>query len=194
MSYDPSTSTLNCTTFSGTANIANNVALTSDNSGTTCFIPFSKTASATSNQLFIDSLTVPLTYNPSNGFITCFGIVADVVLPATDNAISSFGSGMLTLSAANYTFRNFNWVLSGTTNSMTGLSVGGSRVNGVYNVGIYNGGTGNLTIGVALGVNIRKIYTTPITVPTLGYAIMEIKVLTINSITITCVDVNILNI
>ena len=70
LSYDPSTSTLNCTTFSGTANIANNVALTSDDTNTTCFIPFSKTTSATSNQLFIDNVTSPLTYNPSNGAIT----------------------------------------------------------------------------------------------------------------------------
>ena len=77
---------------------------------------------------------------------------------------------------------------------MTGLSVGGNRVNGVYNVGIYNGGSGNLTIGVALGVNIRTIYATPITVPTLGYALMTINVLSINSITMSCVDVNILNI
>ena len=40
LSYDPSTSTLNCTNLSGTANIANNVALTPANDNVTCFIPF----------------------------------------------------------------------------------------------------------------------------------------------------------
>ncbi len=70
MSYDPSTSTLNCTTFSGTANIANNVALPPANDNLTCFIPFSKTTSATSNQLFIDNVTGTLTYNPSFGTLT----------------------------------------------------------------------------------------------------------------------------
>ncbi len=64
----------------------------------------------------------------------------------------------------------------------------------VYNVGIYNGGSGNLTITAGLGPNVRTICAMPFTVPTLGYALMEIKVLLINSITIFCVDVKILNI
>lgn len=195
LSYDPSTSTLNCITFSGTANIANNVALTPANDNVTCYIPFSKTTSATSNQLFIDNTTTTLTYNPSFGTLSSTIMAcSDIQLYNGSYAITSFSSGTLTINASNCTFRNFNWVLSGTTNSLTGLSITLPRINGVYNVGIYNGGSGNLTIGVALGVNIRTIYATPITVPTLGYALMTINVLSINSITMSCVDVNILNI
>ena len=149
--------------------------------------------------MFIDNVTTALSYNPSNSAITCGSVICtlattDLQLPVAANAITSLSNGTLTLTASNLTFRNFIWVLSGATNSMTRLSITSPRINGVYNVRIYNGGSGNLTIGVALGVNIRTIYATPITVPILGYALMEIKVLVINSITIYCVDVNILNI
>ena len=102
---------------------------------------------------------------------------------------------MLTIDGNSVSFRNYNWVLSGTTNSLTGITFTSTRVNSVYNVGIYNVGSGNLTIGVALGPNIRTTYTIPgFTVPTLGYSLMTITILSINSINMFCVDVKILNI
>jgi len=46
------------------------VALTSDDTSGDWFIPFSKTTSTTSNPLFIDDTTTPLTYNPSTGTLS----------------------------------------------------------------------------------------------------------------------------
>ena len=55
---------------STTSTTATNVALTSDDTNTTCYIPFSKTTSPTSNALFIDNTTTALTYNPANNEIS----------------------------------------------------------------------------------------------------------------------------
>ena len=187
------TNTLNQSNWTGTANVANNIALTSDDTNTTCYIPFSKTTSATSNQLFIDNITSPLSYNPNSGRLISSIFQGRIILPTAQNT-ATFATSTLTINGTTYTFQNSSINITGTTNTISSLSLFGTNVGGVYNVGIYNGGSGNLTIGVALGLNIRTIYATPITVPTLGYALMEIKVLVINSITIHCVDVNILNI
>jgi hypothetical protein len=51
----------------GNADSATEIALTSDNTSGTYFIPFSKTTSPTSNALYIDNTTGPLTYNPLSG-------------------------------------------------------------------------------------------------------------------------------
>lgn len=52
----------------GNSSSATQVALTSDNTNGTYFIPFSKTASTTSNSLYIDNnISGNLTYNPSTG-------------------------------------------------------------------------------------------------------------------------------
>ena len=47
------------------SNGVNRVLITSDNSNTTCFIPFSKSATTGNKELFQDDTTTPLTYNPS---------------------------------------------------------------------------------------------------------------------------------
>ncbi len=60
MIYNPSTSTLDCTNFSGTATTANNIALTSDNTSGTYYIPFSKTTANASTALFVDDTTTAL--------------------------------------------------------------------------------------------------------------------------------------
>ena len=51
----------------GNAGSATTVALTSDDSAGDWLIPFSKTASATSNVLYVDDTTTPLTYNANLG-------------------------------------------------------------------------------------------------------------------------------
>jgi hypothetical protein len=65
---------ITATTFNGdlngNANSATAVALTSDNTSTTCYIPFSKTTSPTSNTLFIDDITTLLRYKPDTGEVS----------------------------------------------------------------------------------------------------------------------------
>ena len=57
-------------TTATTSTTTNNIALTSDNTAGTYYIPFSKTTSTTSNTLFIDNTTTPLTYNPNTSTLT----------------------------------------------------------------------------------------------------------------------------
>jgi hypothetical protein len=75
LTYDPSTSTLNGTTFSGNATTAttatnsNKIMVTSDNSPGTYYIPFSK-GNSEYQILYVDSETKPLTYNPDTSTLT----------------------------------------------------------------------------------------------------------------------------
>ena len=69
LTYNPFTHSLTATTFAGNASSASAVALTSDNTSGSYFIPFSKTVTSTS-PLFVDNATIPLTYNPSTNTIT----------------------------------------------------------------------------------------------------------------------------
>ena len=89
-------------------------------------------------------------------------------------------------------FRNFNWVVTGTTNSFTSLIVTNPRTNALYYIGILNNGTGDLTINTGLGLNIRTVYSSAIVIPTGRYAMMIINVLSINSVQQFIVDVNLL--
>lgn len=90
---NPSTDTITATTFSGdlsgnattatTATNATNIALTSDNTSGTYYIPFSKTISATSNALYVDNTTGPLSYNPSTSLLACSGFSGVTVSAST---------------------------------------------------------------------------------------------------------------
>jgi hypothetical protein len=171
--------------------------LTNANDNVTCFIPFSKTTSATSNQLFIDNVTSPLTYNPNTGSINCNNVTCttiscattttDVRLPVTVNAIS-FNGNILTINGSDLSIRKFNWVLGGTSNIMIGLVINGHRINADYTIGILNNGTDTLTINKVLGGNNRTRFTSDVIVPIGGYAVINIQVLSINSATMTIVD------
>ena len=70
LTYNPFTHVITATTFAGNASSASAVALTSDNTNGSYFIPFSKTVNSTS-PLFVDNATIPLTYNPSSNTLTC---------------------------------------------------------------------------------------------------------------------------
>ena len=60
-----------CPSFLGNATSATNVALTiGDDTSAPYYIPFSKTTDTTSNKLYIDNTTTPLTYNPNTSTIT----------------------------------------------------------------------------------------------------------------------------
>ena len=71
----------------GNAGSASTVALTSDNTAGDWLIPFSKTASATSNVLYIDDITTPLTYNANLGRISASAYtVGDKIQTAGTNS------------------------------------------------------------------------------------------------------------
>ena len=199
LTYNPSTGTITATTFSGalsgnatTATTASNITLTSDNTSGTYYIPFSKTIGLSSNQLFLDDAIGALTYNPSLGVLTATNFTGDVAFSNGATGIGSFTSGILTLVGSNLSFRNFNFVVTGTTNLLTGLVFTSFRINGLYNVGILNNGTGDFTINnTGLGANIRTTYSTLI-IPTGRYGMMTINVLLINSVTQYIINVQLL--
>lgn len=87
LTYNPSTSSLTATTFTGalvgnassatsatTATTATNITTVSDNTSGTYYIPFSKTTAQTSTALYLDDTTTALTYNPSTATISTSNI------------------------------------------------------------------------------------------------------------------------
>jgi hypothetical protein len=74
LSYNPNTSTLTTTNFSGTATNSSNILITSDNTNGTYYLPFTKTTGTGNKALFIDDTTTPLTYNPSTGLLQTYGL------------------------------------------------------------------------------------------------------------------------
>ncbi len=83
--YNADTNTLSANTSgsSGTATTAANIALTSDDTSGTYFIPFSKTTSPTSNALYIDNVTTPLSYNPDTSTLTATNFSGNAITATT---------------------------------------------------------------------------------------------------------------
>jgi len=88
----------NKTYVDSVAGAAITVALTGDNAGGSYYIPYSKTTSATSNVLYIDNTTTPLTYIPSTSTLT----VSSYNIRATSTPSTISGSGL------NVTYKNNN--------------------------------------------------------------------------------------
>ena len=192
LTYNPLSSTLTSTIFSGSATTAG----VSDTNINATYYPVFVSAAGNSQTLRCDIATGPFAYNPSTGNMTIGGtLTSSVIAPdntqfgTTTSAISSFSSNTLTLAMGSYTFRNFGWVVTGTTNSMNTLSIGGTRINGVYNVCIVNSGSGSLTINnTGLGTNTLCQYTAPVVVLSNNLAVMTITILSVNTITRIIVD------
>jgi len=279
LSYVPSTGNLSATTFTGalsgnattatTATNSNNSLIVSDNSSTTCYIPFTKSTASTGTNLplYQDDTTGPLSYTPSTSTLSCsygqFGsgiintsslacnssggltitggnsgglilnsgantlqlqqngttiatiqstglavsqinangfnifngtfspfqiasssgistftniITTGLVLPTSINT-ATFSTNTLTIAGSTgSTFRNYQIGFTGTTNTISTLSLSSFPVNAEYYVTIYNGGSGTLTINATgLGTGIKTTYASNITVLTGGYAIMKIN-------------------
>ena len=64
-----------------------------------------------------------------------------------------------------------------------------TQVNGEYRLGIYNGGTGNVTFNTGLGTNIRTTYSSGVNISPATYGVLQINVLTINALTVYVVSV-----
>jgi hypothetical protein len=185
LTYNPSTSTLTCSTFSGTATNASNLVIASDNTSGSYYIPFSKTSAGT-NPLYVDDFTSPLTYNPSTGLMSALYFSGDEILPTSQNT-ATFAGTTLTMSGASngsiVTTRNSSVVITGTSNTIANLTITNTLVNGTYKIGILNSGTNNLTINTGLGTNIKTVYSGNFNVSSGRWAQMTIDVIIINAVT-----------
>jgi len=193
LTYNPLASTLTALVFSGSATTS---AITNTNDATT-YYPVFVSASGDAQTLRADITTGPFSYAPSSGNLTVSGIVSCATISATlirgdttTAAITSFTAGTLTLAMGDASiFKNFSWVVTGTTNTMSGLVISGTRVNGVYNVMIINNGSGNLTINTGLsGGTYYLKYTSAVVVPAGTLAVITINILSVNTITRVVVD------
>jgi len=84
---NPFTGNVAATTFTGAltgnSSSASAIAVTSDNTSGTYYIPFSKTIDPLANTLYIDNVIGPLTYNPNNSTLTA-AIFSGVATTATN--------------------------------------------------------------------------------------------------------------
>ena len=188
LTYNPNSSTLTAAIFSGVATTATNVTTTDNNTITTYYIPFCSGVSS-STGLFVDSLSGPLTYNPSASILTA-GIFGGDLQANTTTQAATFAAGVLTISAGTYTYRNFTYNFTGTTNAISSLSITTPRNNGVYYVALQNNGSLALTIQTGLGTNIKTTYPSVISVAPAGSALMTINIITLNAIQTTIVGVS----
>lgn len=189
LTYNPSTGVLTCSSFAGTSNAALSINTVSDNTSGTYYIPFSKTTATTTTFLYLDDSSGALSYNPNLSALTCGSFVGDLQYSATANSISSFTTNILTISCGTFSLRNFNWTLTGTTNNLVGITTTGTRNNGVYTIGVLNSGSGAFTINpTLLGANIKTKYTSVVTVPAGGFAVITMQILTIGGTVYQVVD------
>ena len=195
LSCNPSLGLISCTALTGIASSAltSGAILTlSDNTAGTYYIPFSKTTANLSSVLYVDDTTGPLSYNPSTSSLSCLLLNGQLIQPTTQNT-ATYASPTLSINGSAYSYRNSNIIISGTSNTISALTLTGMIVGGEYNVGIYNAGSGNITINTGLGTNIKTIYSSGVNISSLSYALMIINVLSINALTIYIVLVILLS-
>ena len=75
------------------------------------------------------------------------------------------------------TFRSNTVIITGASNILLTFSLVNPLNNATYYVAIQNNGTSSLTINTGLGTNIKTTYSSAITVPTAGSALMTINIL-----------------
>lgn len=185
------TNTLTATTWSGTSS---KLALTSDNTAGTYFIPFAKTLSSTAT-LFIDDITGPLTYNPSTAVMSVGFFSGAVILPTTQN-VATFSAGVLSISGASngqtFSFCSSSITFTGMANTVSSLTLTNMIVGGRYRCAIFNNGGSNLTLNTGLGTNIKTAYSGSFNIPTGRYGYIFIDVMTSNALTIYIITATLL--
>jgi hypothetical protein len=147
LTYNPSTSTLTATNFSGLATNATNINCTSDNTNGSYFLTFTKSAGTGLKQLFIDDSTTVLTYNPSTNIIsaTCsvsqLTAAAVVVQTSANQTHYVFFGGL----AGNSNIRaHTNLLFNPGTNTLTSNIVTATES---VNTPVVQNSSGNLTLG-----------------------------------------------
>ena len=160
MTYNPSTSTLtvsNINTIVSSTATAIGVNLTTDDTNTTCYIPFTKTITATNNPLYIDNVTGPLYYNPSTGALNCTSLVTSAITFSPTSSVLLY---------------------SAITTASVGIA-SAAQTTGSINIGSTTATTGVLNIRCPIVLS-RQILTTnsatypPNAVTHLGYTIQTL--------------------
>lgn len=189
--YNPSTKVLTAPTFSGAlsgnASSSTLIDTTSDNTSGTYYIPFTKTSAGTGKTLYVDDTSGPLSYNALTSVLSSNAYTGDVILPSTQN-VATFTAGTLSINgggvALTTSFKNSSITFTGSSNTVSALTLTNMIVGGRYYCGIFNNGSGNLTIGNNLGTNIKTTNPGNVNISTGRYGMLDIRVLTINSLTI----------
>jgi hypothetical protein len=136
------------------------------------------------NPPVIDSLSNIMTL--SNVGLMQFGLESAGIQNRTTTTSLSSGNP-LTLTGGTLSFKNYNVTYTGTTNTISSYSFTSVPLNAVHTISIYNAGTGNLTFnGATAGSGATRVggsaTVNSFVVPTLRYAICELKYTTVNSI------------
>ena len=192
LSVNPSLGIITCNALNGVASSAltsGAIATITDNTNGTYYIPFSKTAANLSSILYVDDTTGPLTYNPSTASLSCLLLNGRLIQPTTQNT-ATYTSPTLSINGSSTSYQNSNINFTGSSNTISALTLTGMIVGGEYYIGLYNGGSGNLTINTGLGTNIKTIHSSNVSISSGSYGLMKINVLTINALTIYIVQVN----
>ena len=181
--YNANTNTISANT-SGTAAVASNIALTSDDTAGTYWIPFSKTTSATSNALYIDNVITPLSYNPSTSTLTATNFAglasqSTTIAVAVDNTATTYyptftstGAGQKAL-LFDTTTTPLSYVPS--TSTLTATNYTGSRYNLTTTI------TSNLSASTAnvvltnpnIGASFDYLFTPTVGVPFTMFSLSE---------------------
>ena len=105
--------------------------------------------------------------------------IEGILLNTQTNGTATLSSNNLTIAGLSTTsFRTYTLSVTGTVNSISTLTITGMALNAVYEVTIYNGGSGNLTIPNSI-TGAKTIFSaSSIIVPNSGYALLTIKYLT----------------
>jgi len=114
--YNPNTSTLNASIFSGSSN---SVAITDDNSATIYYPTFVSGSGAQS--LRADITGSPLQYEPSPGRMTVSSLRCDFYGPSSSVSMMSFGTGLTTGSITFTSNQTSGSINIGSTTCTTGL-------------------------------------------------------------------------
>ena len=109
--------------LTGTATNTSGINTISDNSNTSCYIPFTKSTAGTSRPLYVDDTSGPLVYNPSTSTLsaTNFSGLLDtggLVYLQTASATITGSASSVTFNLANLfnsTYKNYRIVLSPST-------------------------------------------------------------------------------
>ena len=184
--------TVTALAFNGLASKATTVSVISDNTAGTYYIPFAKTTAllSSSQQLYIDDTTGPLTYNASTGGLACASITLTTGMALPTTALTStFSAGALSVSGGSLSQRNSTITFTGAVAQfITTLTMLGPLTNGIYYVTILNIITGTLTVNTGLGANIKTKYSAAVVIPAGATALMTINVLLVGAVATTIVD------
>jgi hypothetical protein len=179
--YNPSLNTLIASTFNGNlsgnastattalsatnATNASSVALTSDNTSGTYYVPFSKTSTG-NNALFTDDTTGPLTYNPSTSTLTCTNIKANIDATTSPKGYFYYYNTTNFALAAVDTLPINGSNVSGSISYVTELGVAKIVIptTGYYSFDVYylvekgSGGNGDSYINVVINDVVQPLY------------------------------------